>query len=512
MWLVQGEGARWRTSPSYLVAVPPTCQTSLPQPAGSERTDRDARNAILVAGVGARQTTAFHAATVGYFGTSKGALAGFVERGAVMTINDYRRLPRFAWQLPGKLPVTTVWLLLLTALLGTAALRRFPRPASTSHDEYVAAVGARPSDRARGYTVVARIGESVRRGVRQYRPLLQRRRDCAFLTVRGFGLILLAALAAPATAAMVHAYDAYAVPERLVEIAPGRRLNLRCWGPRPRAGKPTVIFESGLGFPSYSWRKVQPAVARFARACSYDRAGLGFSDPGPLPRSAAAIASDLERLVDTAGLKPPFVLVGSSLGSQSVRLFAFRRPGQVAALVLVDPYVEGQYAAFDVIAPGVLADNAHAKASETACRDLLLSGTVPADEARRRDCLSAPDPEFSPKLAAVVLRQRLSRARAEAAWSESGALDTISEREIAAERRPLGAMPIVVLSAGNDFAGQGYSAEVERRLLDELSRQHRRLADLSSNGRVILVPGADHVIQASHPRVVIDTIQHAVRH
>lgn len=308
-------------------------------------------------------------------------------------------------------------------------------------------------------------------------------------------------------AATVRAYDVYARPGRMVDVGSGRRLNLRCSGSPAAPGRSTVIFESGLGFPSYSWRKVQPAVAKFARACSYDRAGLGFSDAGPLPRTAAAIASDLERLVDAAGMKPPFVLVGSSLGSQSVRLFAFRRPSQVSALLLVDPYVEGQYAEFDAIAPGILAENDTARRAGTECRDLLLREPPAIAEAKRRGCLSSPDPQFSPRMKAVVRHQLLSRARIDAAWSESDNLDRASERELRVEQHPLGDMPIVVLSAGRDFAGQGYSSPIKRRLLAKLAELHGRIANLSTRGRVILVPGADHVIQASHPSAVIDAIR-----
>lgn len=109
--------------------------------------------------------------------------------------------------------------------------------------------------------------------------------------------------------------------------------------------------ESGLGFPSYGWRKVQPALERLTRTCSYDRAGLGFSDPGPLPRSADAVADDLPAMLLTAGLRPPYLLVANSPGSQPSRLLAFRHRDEVGGMVLVDPYVEGQNEVLDRIKP-----------------------------------------------------------------------------------------------------------------------------------------------------------------
>jgi pimeloyl-ACP methyl ester carboxylesterase len=91
--------------------------------------------------------------------------------------------------------------------------------------------------------------------------------------------------------------DVYAEPARLVDIGGGRRLNLRCSG----GGTPTVILESGQGMSSMAWRKLQPLAAKTRRVCAYDRAGLGFSDAGPLPRSAQAEADDLYALVGAAG-------------------------------------------------------------------------------------------------------------------------------------------------------------------------------------------------------------------
>lgn len=303
-------------------------------------------------------------------------------------------------------------------------------------------------------------------------------------------------------AAIVPAYDIYATPDRLVTIAPGRQLNLRCTG----KGKPTIILESGLGFPSYSWRKVQPQVARTHRVCSYDRAGLGFSSPGPLPRDADAIARDLSALVDAAGLTPPFVLVGSSLGSQSVRLFAFRRPADTAGLVLVDPYVEGQFERLAGIASAIGVENAVARAEERACLYRLLAGNIDAERAERLGCIGAPDPEFSPRLLAVVRSQRLRPDNARAVDSESAMLESASSDQLRSATHSFGTMPIVVLTAGASFADSGQDAPTEAALLAEKRRLHANIAALSSAGREELVPGSSHVIQASDPDAVVKAI------
>ena len=112
----------------------------------------------------------------------------------------------------------------------------------------------------------------------------------------------------------------------------GYRMHIDCAG----EGSPTVILESGLGDTFASWRKVQPQIAKFTRVCSYDRAGLGYSDSSPQPRTSKVIAGELHALLHAAGIAPPYVLVGHSMGGFDVRLFASLFRNEVAGIVLVD--------------------------------------------------------------------------------------------------------------------------------------------------------------------------------
>ena len=127
-------------------------------------------------------------------------------------------------------------------------------------------------------------------------------------------------------------------PGQLVNVA-GFRLNLYCTG----RGNPTVVLEAGLADSLDSWRPVQPEIARFARVCSYDRAGYGYSDPGPMPRTSERIASELHAALRSAGEKPPYLLVGHSFGGFNIRVFNGKFPDEVAGLVLVDATQEDQY-------------------------------------------------------------------------------------------------------------------------------------------------------------------------
>ena len=117
------------------------------------------------------------------------------------------------------------------------------------------------------------------------------------------------------------------------------RLHLVCRG----SGSPTVVFDSGLGGSSLDWTLVQPAVASFTRACSYDRAGYAWSDAGPLPRDSENIVRDLERLLGNGSVAAPYVLVGHSLGGLIVQHFARQNPQRVAGMVLIDATHEDQF-------------------------------------------------------------------------------------------------------------------------------------------------------------------------
>ena len=127
----------------------------------------------------------------------------------------------------------------------------------------------------------------------------------------------------------------FPAPGRLVDVG-GYRLHILCSGPQ-NPGQPTVILEGGLGAPGLMWTWVQSEVAKRRRVCSYDRAGYGWSDPGPAPRTAQQLASELHSLLQGAAEKPPYLLVGHSFGSLIARVYTAAYPGEIAGLLLIDP-------------------------------------------------------------------------------------------------------------------------------------------------------------------------------
>ncbi len=145
---------------------------------------------------------------------------------------------------------------------------------------------------------------------------------------RFWGFCLLLFLASGASADL----DPYTGPPgRLLQVGDSR-LHLYCTG----SGVPTVLFEAGLGGFSLEWWRVQHALAGSVRACVYDRAGYGWSDQRPRPRTSSRLAGELGELLKKATLEPPYVLVGHSFGGYVVRCFAGRYPQRVAGLVLVE--------------------------------------------------------------------------------------------------------------------------------------------------------------------------------
>jgi pimeloyl-ACP methyl ester carboxylesterase len=157
-----------------------------------------------------------------------------------------------------------------------------------------------------------------------------------FAAIAALGLLALGAMTLTVPKAMLAAQ--HGPPGQLVDIG-GYRLHLNCTG---SGAGPTVILEAGNADFSVHWAAVQPEVARVARVCSYDRAGLGWSDRGPRERTTAAMVDELGLLLDAAAIDGPLILAGHSAGAAMMRAVAAAHPDRIAGLVLVDPAHEAQ--------------------------------------------------------------------------------------------------------------------------------------------------------------------------
>lgn len=295
-------------------------------------------------------------------------------------------------------------------------------------------------------------------------------------------------------AATLHAQtaDVGPPPGTLVDIG-GRKLHVNCMG----TGAPSVILEAGAGAFAIDWALVQPEIARTNRVCSYDRAGSGWSDRAPEVSTPAAVVADLHAALGAIGVKPPYVMVGASIGGIYVRLYDLTYPGEVAGMVLVDPASEERL--FTMLdGKGVTI------ASLTAEQ---LRSTVPAGAVvipPRSPQTGAPFDKLPGDLyrTRVALETRLivgtpgsvshdtvlaSSEGQRAAFAKLHAASAISEH-------PLGARPLVVLTRGVD-SSKG------------LQDTHADLARLSSKSRHTVVEGSGHEIHLFQPAAVIRAIR-----
>ncbi len=164
-------------------------------------------------------------------------------------------------------------------------------------------------------------------------PLWRKAAERIPLTVAALGLLAVA-LCGVYNAITIRRFLAANPPRGQLYPVNGRRMHLYCIG----AGEPTVVLEAGLGAASdvLDWSPHQAKLARYSRVCSYDRAGMGWSDGTDTPRDADHIAWDLHALLAEAGVRPPLMLVGASLGGLYIRDYAAHFRGEVAGLMLLD--------------------------------------------------------------------------------------------------------------------------------------------------------------------------------
>jgi pimeloyl-ACP methyl ester carboxylesterase len=319
--------------------------------------------------------------------------------------------------------------------------------------------------------------------------------------------VLLSVLSTGAVAAAIDDADrAFARPHQLVDIG-GRRLNLYCSG----SGPVTVVFDAPSGDAGWSWHAVQPKVAARTRACVYDRAARGFSDPSPLAPTVGNAVSDLHTLLDKAGIAPPYVLVGNSFGGAAVQLYAYRYPQEVKALVLVEPGHEDEEARLNRASQGKL-KQAYAAQEQFIgqCAEAARKGFELGSELYAA-CTGGTGTAYGRDLAAV----RLASVTRVAYWDDLVAGNRsgdASDAELRAARRSFGDLPLVVLVRSvSPFAipGQPQSALNKATEAENLAIQ-KDIAALSTRSSLHVVAGAGHIIQADKPQAVVDAVNEAL--
>jgi pimeloyl-ACP methyl ester carboxylesterase len=327
---------------------------------------------------------------------------------------------------------------------------------------------------------------------------------CAMIPLLlGVGAVGIGAAAVAGQVARRRLSARYPAPGRMVDIG-GYRLHYMCEG----HGGPTVILEGGLGDPGISWAAVMPGVAEFTRVCTYDRAGSGWSEPSPGPRTAQAMVDELRKLLSAADIAGPYVLVGQSFGGLVARLFAATHGEEVAGLVLVDPAHE------DVVerAPEqvrVLWQRLNRMAGPMFALPRALAAT--GAFALRPSMVPMVSDDLPPEVGVDRYRALAAMGGGLRAMTATIRQMETSQAQMRAARHHLGDLPLVVLSAGEPAELPDSIPEEVRRQNAELVRElHRELAAESSEGRLEVVKGSGHMIHHQRPAAVVAAIREVV--
>jgi pimeloyl-ACP methyl ester carboxylesterase len=299
----------------------------------------------------------------------------------------------------------------------------------------------------------------------------------------------------------------YPPPGQMVSVD-GHKLMLYCVG----SGSPTVVLEAGLGIGWEGWQTVIPPLAALTRVCVYDRAGYGWSEPGPRPRTALAAALELHHLLANGGIPGPYVLLAHSYGGYVARLYASRFPDTLAGLVLVDPACEDEVRATDwaQVDPSLRPQpRAYRSARFYARRFFPLSGLrrllllYCGESALPADLRGAP---LSMGRRALIAS---STAQLEAERQEYASLPE-SEAQARAAQFPR-QVPLTVITAL--YLGSPSDPFWRRRPQPSSHRElQARLAASSARGRQIAAEHSGHSVQLDQPDLIVAAVRDVVEH
>jgi pimeloyl-ACP methyl ester carboxylesterase len=295
------------------------------------------------------------------------------------------------------------------------------------------------------------------------------------------------------------AWRAFPPPGKLVEVM-GRRIQLDCRG----SGTPVVVFEAGLDINgALSWSPIHDAVARATRACAYSRAGIMWSDPREGAADGVTIARDLHALLANAGERPPFVLVGHSLGGLYVVAYTTRFPSEVAGLVLVESAHPEQVQRFKALVPALFTATPASYRWKVA---LGWTGIMRIDR----------------EASTGVAHQSSADVRAVAAFAPSSLVSMLGEEDAMAQTldearssHDLGDRPTWVLTGARPLPDSALeSLNVTGAHAVESQTIWKRMQDdeasWSSHSQHRVVPDAGHYLQFDQPEAVIAAVASVV--
>jgi pimeloyl-ACP methyl ester carboxylesterase len=270
---------------------------------------------------------------------------------------------------------------------------------------------------------------------------------------------------------------------RSVDIG-GRTLNIFCSG----TGAPPVIFESGGPGPGLEWEAFQPEVAKFTQGCWYDRAGEGWSDLGPFPRTSVAISNDLHELLKRAGVQSPYVFAGASFGGLNSRVYGGLYPDEVAGMVLIDSAHEDELRRAPKFYLGRTAPRFLWHPLQLAFEAAAFVGLLRLTQS---SSTQSKDPsQMTREEIIAALRQRPKSI----VGNVSAGIVLPESYAEASSVTSLGDFPLIVLTAGQslDFGDAELNREAAAYQQVWIHEIQPKLVGLSTHGRQIVVPNANH--------------------
>ncbi len=276
------------------------------------------------------------------------------------------------------------------------------------------------------------------------------------------------------------------MPGQLVDVG-GYKMHIYCTG----QGSPTVILDAGMGDSFISWHKVQPEIAKLTRVCSYDRPGIGYSDSSPRPSTSKDFAQELHTLLHNAGVPPPYVVVGHSMGGFDVRLFASLYRSEVVGMVLVDSSHPEQQKRL----PPELNDLDATWVREQQLFEFTMPFGIPrflgfcGNDAAVR----AVECNFHSVRESVAELKAISESAAQTATTGL-----------------LGDVPLVVLSHDPDMPQPDLPDDLVKPANDAWQQMQQELAHLSTTGKQVIAKNSGHYIQLDRPDLVIEAVHSVV--
>jgi pimeloyl-ACP methyl ester carboxylesterase len=263
-------------------------------------------------------------------------------------------------------------------------------------------------------------------------------------------------------------------PGILIDIG-GHKIHLYCKGSKG----PLVVIDSGAGGFSLEWRYIQQVLSKEGRVCTYDRAGYGWSDLGPMPRTTKLIAAELHQLLTKAEILPPYIFIGHSFGGYTAQYYARNYKDEVAGMLLIDSSHPEQYKRLVVVS-----DDKSSTSDSTVDSYKIIQPIIP--ENYPQEFIETAHYFMSSWKSVITLREEV------ASLPTSGQQITASD--------PMLNIPLIILTRGQRIWPLGEQGDASEKIWRQLQIE---LSEMSQNAIYLVVENSGHHIHLDQPDIVI---------